>query len=39
MSHDTQDKEPLYFDNTLSILVPILIVGLLVAIFSLVFIG
>jgi len=39
MSNDTNKKEPLYYDNTLTILAPILIVALLGAVFGLVFLG
>jgi hypothetical protein len=39
MSNDTNKKEPLYFDNTLTVLAPILIIALLGVILGLVFLG
>jgi hypothetical protein len=39
MSNDTNKKEPLYYDKTLTVLAPILILALLGTIFGLVFLG
>jgi len=39
MSNDSNKKEPLYYDNTLTILAPIAILLLLGSIMGLVFIG
>lgn len=39
MSSDSNKKEPLYYDNTLTVLAPILIICLLAGIFGLVFLG
>jgi len=39
MSNDTNKKEPLYYDNTLTVLAPILILCLLGGILGLVFLG
>lgn len=39
MSNDTNKKESLYFDNTLTVLAPILIIALLGGILGLVFLG